>query len=154
MNVVIASDHAGFAMKESLRHWLKEKGVHVEDAGPTDDQRVDYPDFAAKACHLLRQGLAHRVVLVCGSGIGMAMAANKVPGCRAVVLHNEWEAEFSRRHNDANVACFGARSMGPDVVTSCLERFLKTEFDGGRHADRVGKIGRLDGSIGTQATGG
>jgi ribose 5-phosphate isomerase B len=76
----------------------------------------------------------------------MAMSANKVPGCRAAVIHNEWEAEMSRRHNDANVACFGARSMGPDVVQASLSRFLGTEFDGGRHAERVGKMNRLDGS--------
>lgn len=146
MNIVIASDHAGFAFKESLRHWLKEKGHVVEDAGPYSDQRVDYPDFAAQACERLVKGLAHRVVLVCGSGIGMAMSANKVPGCRAAVIHNEWEAEMSRRHNDANVACFGARSMGPDVVQASLLRFLATEFEGGRHADRVGKMNHLDGS--------
>ncbi len=153
MNIVIASDHAGFEMKEALRHWLKEKGFHVEDAGPLDTQRVDYPDFAARACDVLRKGLAHRAVLVCGSGIGMAMSANKVSGCRAAVIHNEWEGEMARKHNDANVACFGARSMGPDVVQASLVRFLATEFEGGRHADRVGKMGKLDGSIPKQIPG-
>lgn len=144
MNISIASDHAGFAMKQSLAHWLAEQGHQVVDCGPADDKRVDYPDFAVKACELLRDGRAERVVLVCGSGIGMAMSANRVAGCRAAVLHSEWEGEMSRRHNDANVACFGARSMGPDLVQSCLKTFLATAFDGGRHAERVAKINGLD----------
>lgn len=147
MNISIASDHAGFAMKQMLAQWLSEQGHKVHDCGPADDKRVDYPDFASRACELLRKGAVERAVLVCGSGLGMAMAANKVPGCRAAVLHSEWEGEMSRRHNDANVACFGARSMGPDIVQSCLKMFLATGFDGGRHADRVAKIGKLDGSI-------
>jgi ribose 5-phosphate isomerase B len=146
MNISIASDHAGFAMKQSLARWLAEQGHAVNDCGPADDKRVDYPDFAAKAGELVRQGKTERAVLVCGSGIGMAMSANKIPGCRAAVLHSEWEAEMSRRHNDANVACFGARSMGPDLVQSCLKVFLATGFDGGRHAERVAKISTLDGS--------
>lgn len=148
MNVVIASDHAGFAMKETLRQWLAEQGHKVQDAGPASDARVDYPDFAAKACEVLQGDQAERAVLVCGSGIGMAMSANKVRGCRAVVPHNEWEAEMSRRHNDANVACFGARSIGIEVAQNCLKVFLATGFDGGRHAERVAKIGALEAKAG------
>jgi len=144
MNIAIASDHAGFAMKQNLARWLAEQGHKVTDCGPADDRRVDYPDFALRACAVLRDGGVERAVLVCGSGIGMAMSANKLGGCRAAVLHSEWEAEMSRRHNDANVACFGARSMGPDIVQSCLKTFLATGFDGGRHADRVAKILNLD----------
>ena len=146
MKIAIGSDHAGFAFKQELAAYLKEKGHEVEDVGPADDSRVDYPDFADKVATLVVKGLSHRGVLVCGSGIGMAISANKVAGCRAITVHNSWEAEFSRRHNNANVACFGSRSMGAEVVKGALDVFLATEFDGGRHADRVAKISKLDGS--------
>lgn len=146
MKIAIGSDHAGYTMKQELVAYLKEQGHQVDDIGPWDDQRVDYPDFARRVADNVVKGIAQRGVLVCGSGIGMAISANKVPGCRATTLHNTWEAEFSRRHNNANVACFGARSMGPEIVRGCLDVFLKTEFEGGRHADRVAKIGRIDGS--------
>ncbi|MBZ0135887.1 MAG: ribose 5-phosphate isomerase B [Planctomycetes bacterium] len=146
MKIAIGSDHAGYSMKLELVAHLKSQGHQVDDVGPYDDQRVDYPDFARKVGENVVKGLAQRGVLVCGSGIGMAMAANKVPGCRAITIHNCWEAEFSRRHNNANVACFGGRSMGPEVVKGALDVFLATEFEGGRHADRVAKISRLDGS--------
>ena len=146
MKLVIAADHAAVEMKDELVKFLKELGHHVDDLGPFSKDRVDYPDFAARACERIAQDECDRVVLVCGSGIGMAMSANKVPGCRAVVIHNSWEAEMSRRHNNANVACFGARSMGIEVVTSSLKVFLETEFEGGRHTGRVAKMSKLDGS--------
>jgi ribose 5-phosphate isomerase B len=146
MKIAIASDHAGFEMKHLLAAYLKESGHHVDDLGPFNPDRVDYPDFAKRACQRLVDRSVHRVVLVCGSGIGMAMSANKVPGCRAVVVHNGWEAEMSRRHNNANVACFGSRSMGIDVVKNSLDVFLSSEFDGGRHTGRVAKMSKLDGS--------
>lgn len=153
MKIAIASDHAGYAMKTELAALLKEKGHQVDDLGPHDDQRVDYPDFAKKVAENVVKGLSRKGVLVCGSGIGMAMSANKVPGCRAITIHNSWEAEFCRRHNNANVACFGGRSMGIEVVKGSLEIFLKTGFDGGRHADRVAKISKLDGSAASDIPG-
>lgn len=153
MKIAIGSDHAGYAMKEELVEFLKKHGHQVDDVGPFDDQRVDYPDFAKRVADNVVKGLAQKGVLVCGSGIGMAMSANKVPGCRAITVHNSWEAEFCRRHNNANVACFGGRSMGIEVVKDSLEVFLKTEFDGGRHADRVAKIGKLDGSAASDIPG-
>jgi len=146
MKIAIGSDHAGYAMKQELVGYLKAHGHHVDDIGPYDDQRVDYPDFAKRVADNVVKGLAQKGVLVCGSGIGMAISANKVPGCRAITIHNSWEAEFSRRHNNANVACFGGRSMGPEVVKDALGVFLTTEFEGGRHADRVAKMSKLDGS--------
>lgn len=146
MRIAVAADHAAIEMKNELVSFLKEDGHQVDDLGPFSADRVDYPDYAARACTRLAENSAHRVVLVCGSGIGMAMSANKIPGCRAVVVHNGWEAEMSRRHNNANVACFGARSMGIDVVKQSLRVFLATEFDGGRHTNRVAKMSKLDGS--------
>jgi ribose 5-phosphate isomerase B len=140
MKVVIASDHAGVAMKEAIILHLKESGTKVEDLGPVTEERVDYPDFAGKVAALVSSGEFTRGVLVCGSGVGMAIAANKYPGCRAVVIHHPWEAEMSRRHNNANIACFGQRSMGVAVVLSSLDVFMRTEFDGGHHEARVAKI--------------
>ena len=153
MKLVAAADHAAVEMKDEVVQFLKKQGHQVEDIGPFTKDRVDYPDFAQRACQLLVQGECDRVVLVCGSGIGMAMSANKVPGCRAVVIHNSWEAEMSRRHNNANVACFGARSMGIELVTSSLLVFLATQFEGGRHTGRVAKMSKLDGSASTDMLG-
>jgi ribose 5-phosphate isomerase B len=144
MKIAVAADHAGFALKQELCALLRKQGHEVLDCGPESDARVDYPDFAARAARAVSGGRAERAVLVCGSGIGMAISANKVPGCRAAVLHNEWEAEMSRRHNNANVACFGARSMGVAIVERCLEVFLAAPFEGGRHAERVDKMNALD----------
>lgn len=146
MKVAVASDHAGFRLKQAVVAHLDKLGHEAVDLGPPDEQRVDYPDFAANAARMVASGEAQRGVLICGSGMGMAISANKVPGVRATTVHNGWEAEMSRRHNDANVACFGQRSMGEDVVLDAVGIFLRSEFDGGRHADRVAKIARLDGS--------
>lgn len=146
MKVAIASDHAGFRLKQAVVAHLGKLGHDAVDLGPPDEQRVDYPDFAANVAKMVASGEAQRGVLICGSGMGMAISANKVPGVRATTVHNGWEAEMSRRHNDANVACFGQRSMGEDVVLDAVGVFLHSDFDGGRHADRVAKIKRLDGS--------
>lgn len=145
MRIAAASDHAGCKVREELVHWLRGAGHDVEDLGPFDGNPVDYPDYAAHACRMVAKGGAERAVLVCGSGIGMAISANKIPGCRAAVLHNEYEAEMFRRHNDGNVVCFGARQQGPEIMERCLGIFLATPFDGGRHERRVEKIARLYG---------
>jgi ribose 5-phosphate isomerase B len=146
MKIVIAADHAAVEMKETVGAFLRQSGHHVEDLGPFNKDRVDYPDFAERACKLLVQDEADRVVLLCGSGIGMAMSANKVPGCRAAVIHDPYEAEMCRKHNNANVACFGARTQGIEMVCASLKVFLSTEFEGGRHTGRVAKMNALDGS--------
>ncbi|MCZ7605186.1 MAG: ribose 5-phosphate isomerase B [Planctomycetota bacterium] len=146
MRIAVAADHAAVDMKEEVVRYLKSQGHKVDDLGPFDTERVDYPDYAARACDLLVKDEVDRVVLICGSGIGMAMSANKIPGCRAAVIHDPWEGEMCRRHNNANVACFGSRSMGIEMVTSSLGAFLDSGFDGGRHTGRVAKMSKLDGS--------
>lgn len=146
MRIAIASDHAAVEMRQHLVKFLRDHGHEVEDCGPAQGESVDYPDFAAEVARRVANGQAGKGVLCCGSGIGMAMAANKVPGVRAAVIHSEWEAEMSRRHNDANVACFGQRQQTPWLAERFLKVFLATEFEGGRHQRRVEKICGLDGS--------
>ncbi len=144
MNVVIGADHAGFPAKEELKLLLKALGHAVVDVGTTSEASCDYPDFAEKAARTLAAGGADRGVLLCGTGIGMAMAANKVAGIRAAVVHDEKTAELSRRHNDANVFCAGTRVTPVVTIAESLKLWLETPFDGGRHEKRVEKIGKLD----------
>ncbi len=146
MRIAIASDHAALEMRKQLVKFLTELGHEVEDCGPDSTESVDYPDFAAEVGKRVATGQVSRGVLCCGSGVGMAIAANKVPGVRAVVVHSDWEAEMSRRHNDANVACFGARQQTAWMAERYLKLFLATAFEGGRHTRRVEKICGLDGS--------
>lgn len=144
MKIAIASDHAALELKAAITKALRADGHEVDDLGPADASRVDYPDFARKVAAQVAGGHAQFGVLVCGSGIGMAISANKVRGIRAAVIHDAWEAEMSRRHNNANVACFGQRSMGEDRVIHALRVFVATGFEGGRHAERVAKIAGLE----------
>ncbi len=143
MRIAIASDHAGFPMKEALKDRLSRAGHEVADFGAHSTERSDYPDFAKLAAAAVEEGRADRGVLVCGSGIGMCIAANRFPHVRAAVLHDEYDAEMSRRHNDANVACFGARSIDENETGRLLDIFLNAPFDGGRHEGRVMKLCRL-----------
>ena len=138
--IAIASDHAGFQLKSKLGEELAELGFAVLDLGASDSQSVDYPDFAYAMTTAVREGRAKRGVLVCGSGIGISMAANRDPGIRAALIHDAFGARMARRHNDANVICFGGRTIGLDVARDCLRVFLETEFEGGRHARRVDKL--------------
>lgn len=140
MKIAVASDHAGFAIKEKLKVYLKDRGFEVEDLGPADDSRSDYPDYAKKVASQVSEGRAERGVLVCGSGMGMCMAANRFPRVRAAVLHDETEAELSRKHNDANIACFGARFITEPEAEKLCDIFFSTEFEGGRHGPRIIKI--------------
>jgi ribose 5-phosphate isomerase B len=140
MRVAIASDHAGLAMKTELVTALGELKIAFEDLGPADATSVDYPDFANKVAEAVAGGRAELGVLVCGTGIGMSISANKVHGVRAAVCHTEFEARAARGHNDANVLCMGQRVTGFGVARSVLEEFLKAKFEGGRHANRVNKI--------------
>jgi len=146
MKIAIGCDHAAVDFKNALKKFLIDQGHSVDDVGTQGPESVDYPDFAALVAKRVVSGEAQRGVLCCGSGIGMAIAANKVPGARAVVLHSEWEAEFSRRHNAAKIACFGARQHTTAMAERWLNVFLATEFEGGRHERRVVKICGLDGS--------
>ena len=126
-----------------MKEMLTRAGHEVVDLGTDSDERVDYPEFAGAVAKAVAAGSAARGVLVCGSGIGMCMGANRVPGVRAAVIHDEFDAEMSRRHNDANVACFGARKMEADKLGALLELFLKSPFDGGRHEGRVAKLDQI-----------
>ena len=144
MNISIASDHAGFEQKTALAAYLRELGHQVTDLGPDTDERVDYPDFAALVARDVAAGTAERGVLVCGTGIGMAMAAGKVPGVRAANIINSEFAALCREHNDANVITLSGRFVPLEENERILDTFFATDFGGGRHAGRVEKIMALD----------
>jgi ribose 5-phosphate isomerase B len=144
MRIAIGSDHAGYEAKEGLKRRLAARGDAVEDAGTHGTASVDYPDFAARVARLVAEGKADLGVLICGSGIGMSIAANKVRGVRAAHCTDATTARLSREHNDANVLCLGARVTGPGLMEDVLEAFLEGTFAGGRHAARVDKMMRLE----------
>jgi ribose 5-phosphate isomerase B len=139
--VAIAADHAGFELKQLLAAELAARGFEVLDLGTDGPQSVDYPDFGDALAQAIRDGRAERGVLVCGSGLGIAIAANRHPGVRAAPCHNETAARLARQHNDANVLALGARLIDVEGAKDCLRTFLDTEFEGGRHARRVEKLG-------------
>ena len=144
MVVSIAGDHAGFEEKELLAGYLRELGYEVVDRGPANDDRVDYPDFAALVARDVADGVAERGVLVCGTGIGMAIAANKVDGIRAANVTSPDFAALAREHNDANVVTVSGRFVSDEVNRAIVKTFLETDFGGGRHAGRVAKITALE----------
>ena len=144
MKVSIASDHAGFEEKQILVGYLKELGHEPIDRGPDSDDRVDYPDFAALVAHDVAGGVAERGVLVCGTGIGMAVAANKVRGIRAANVTSPEFAALAREHNDANIVTVSGRFVDDATNRAIVKTFLETEFGGGRHAGRVEKIAQLE----------
>ena len=145
MRVAIGSDQAGFEQKQALVDYLaSELGQDVIDLGPDSEERVDYPDYAALVARAVAQGDADRGVLVCGTGIGVALAADKVAGIRASSITTPEFAELFRQHNDGNVVCLSGRFVEPEVNREIVRVFLTTEFEGGRHADRVAKIMALD----------
>ena len=144
MKISIASDHAGFEQKQQLAAYLREQGHEVIDRGPDTDDRVDYPDFAALVAHDVTDGAAERGVLVCGTGIGMAIAANKIPGIRAANIVSPAFAGLCREHNDANVITLSGRFVDLSANREILDVFLSTDFGGGRHAGRVEKIAALE----------
>lgn len=138
--VLIASDHAGFGLKQALVGVLRGAGVEFEDLGTHDEGSTDYPDYAHALCEAITSGKASRGILVCGSGLGMSMAANRHPGIRAAVCTESYAARMTRLHNDANVLCLGSRIVGPGVAEDIVRVFLDTEFEGGRHQRRIDKI--------------
>ena len=145
MRVSIASDHAGFEEKELLKPYLEELGCEVIDRGPDSDGRVDYPDYAARVAKDVATGEAERGVLVCGTGIGMAVAANKVHGIRAANVTTPEFAALAREHNNANIVTLSGRFVSDEVNRAIVKAFLETAFAGGRHEDRVAKIMALEG---------
>lgn len=144
MKIAIASDHAGFALKSHLAGALAAEGHEVVDLGTDGSASVDYPAFAEPAAELVAAGGAERGVIVCGSGNGVAIVANKVHGIRAVNAHDVEEAEMCRRHNDANVVTLSGARLAPDDADAIVATFLATEFDGGRHARRVNQITAME----------
>jgi ribose 5-phosphate isomerase B len=144
MRIAIGSDHAGFLLKQELSAFLADAGHQVEDLGTTSDERVDYPDFGAAVGRAVASGGSELGVCVCGTGIGISMAANKIDGVRAAVVHDVTSARLAREHNDANVVCMGARLVGPEVAQESLHAFLATTWEGGRHAQRIDKITALE----------
>ncbi|HLH17792.1 MAG TPA: ribose 5-phosphate isomerase B [Bryobacteraceae bacterium] len=144
MKIAIGADHAGFALKERLRERLASEGHEVVDFGTNSAESCDYPDFAQAVAREVGQGRTDRGILVCSTGIGMAMAANKVAGVRAAPAESEDEVRLTREHNDANVLTLGAKYLDETRAGALVEIFLSTEFSGGRHARRVAKIAQLE----------
>ncbi len=138
--IIVGSDHAGLPLKRALLEGLDARGVSYEDVGTHDESSCDYPDFAHRVARAVASGEAPLGLLVCGSGVGMSIAANRHEGVRAVVCSEAYSAAMARKHNDANVLCLGARVVGVGLAESILEAFLEAEFEGGRHARRVAKI--------------
>ena len=144
MKVIVGSVHPGFPAKQALVAALKKMGHSVVDAGTDGPDSVDYPDFAIQVGRAVADEEAERGILICGTGIGMCITANKVPGVRGAVVTDAYTAEMSRRHNDANVLCMGARVQSVEKMEELARIFLESPFDGGRHAGRVEKINNLD----------
>jgi ribose 5-phosphate isomerase B len=145
VRIAIAADHAGYPLKEALKPTLAALGVKVEDLGTHGPDSVDYPDFAAAVARRVASGACDRGILVCGTGIGMAIAANKIAGVRAATVWNADTARLAREHNDANILAIGARIVPADVAATLVRIFVGTPFAGGRHQQRVDKINALDG---------
>lgn len=140
MRIAMGADHAGYSLKEALKRWLIHAGHDVIDMGTDSDVAVDYPEYSQRVARAVAAQEVERGVLVCGSGIGMAMAANRFPAVRAAVVRTLHDAQISREHNDANVICFGARCTAEDDASALLRHWLQAPFSGGRHVRRVEKI--------------
>jgi ribose 5-phosphate isomerase B len=144
MRIALGADHAGYELKNKIRQHLRQNGIEVQDEGTTSGESVDYPDFARLVAHDVSQGRADFGILVCGSGIGMAMTANKVAGIRAANVCSEYQAQMSREHNNANVLALGARVLNEEEALRIVNTWLATPFAGGRHERRVEKIAALE----------
>lgn len=141
--ILIASDHGGFSLKESLKSYLQQKGFDVVDYGADNTDSVNYPDYAKLLARGIKDKTANKGVLICTSGIGMSIAANRYPFIRAALVHCVEEAHLSRAHNNANVLVFGAKFITPEMAEKCVAEFLNTEFEGGRHCVRVDALERM-----------
>ena len=141
--ILIASDHGGFALKETLKKILQKNGYEVIDYGTNSADSVNYPDYAKRLAEGIRDKEAERGILICTSGIGMSIAANRYPFIRAALVHEVEEAHLCRSHNDANVLVFGAKFVTPEMAEKCVDEFLTTEFEGGRHCARVDALERM-----------
>jgi ribose 5-phosphate isomerase B len=152
MKIALGSDHAGFELKEDIRSYLDEQGVDVVDVGTHREEPVDYPDIGARVAEKVSRGEVHRGILVCGSGIGMSIVANRFPGVRAALCHDLYTARISREHNDSNLLVLGGRLIAKDLGREILKVWLATGFQGGRHQKRLEKITALEEKIGRGET--
>ena len=144
MKVAIASDHRGIHAKGQILTQLQAMGYEALDLGPADERSVDYPDYAYKVAHAVSVGDVNRGVLICGTGMGMCITANKLRGVRAVTCHDDVTAEMSRRHNDANVMCLSADMLGDKLLHRIVDLWFRTKFEGGRHQKRIEKIEQIE----------
>lgn len=144
MRVAVASDHGGFKLKKEVIEFLNKEGIEYKDYGTFSEESVDYPDFALQVAEAVRAGEFSRGILCCGTGIGVSIVANKVPGIRAALCHDTFSARASREHNDANVLTMGERVLGVGPALEIVKVWLGSEFQGGRHARRVEKISRIE----------
>ncbi len=142
--IAIGSDHAGYSLKIEILKYLDENGYKYKDLGTCDTKSVDYPDFGLAVAEAVRNGECERGIIICGTGIGISISANKVPGIRAALCTDSYMAKMSRQHNDANVLALGERVLGPGVATDIVDTWLKTEFLGGRHKNRIDKISDIE----------
>ena len=142
--IVISSDHVGLGLRKAVAAHLEARGCVVEDVGPTSDARTDYPKWGEAAARIVRDGGADFGIVICGTGFGISLAANKLRGIRCVVCSEPYTARLSRQHNNANMLAFGARVVGQDLALMIVDAFLDAEFEGGRHARRLGMISELE----------
>ena len=143
MRIAVSADHAGVDLKDLIAGWLREQGHDVLDLGTNSHESVDYPKYGAMLADALADGRAERGITVCGSGIGVAIAANRNPACRCAQVSEPLSATLSRKHNDANAIALGARLIGPEMAIACVQAFLETDFEGGRHQRRVNQLSQL-----------
>src|ERR1041384_2073682 len=144
MKIALGADHAGYQLKDQIKQHLEQQGISVQDEGTSSAESVDYPDYARAVAHDVSEQRADLGILVCGSGIGMAITANKVDGIRAANVSTEYEAQMSREHNNANVLTLGARILNPEQAFAIVDKWLATQFAGGRHERRVEKITQIE----------
>ena len=144
MKIAMASDHGGFDLKEEVKAWLTEQGHEVSDYGCFDKSSCDYPDFAEPAARAVADGTCDKGVVICTTGIGISISANKVKGVRCALCTETWTAEMTRRHNDSNMVAMGAGVVGPNLAKEIVKTFLATDFEGGRHQRRVDKMMEIE----------
>lgn len=142
--IALASDHVGIQLKETIIHYLEQKNMPYKDYGPYTTERVNYPEYAFKAAQAVAKGICEKGILICGSGVGISIAANKVKGIRCVVCSEPYSALLSRQHNDTNMLAMGARVVGEDLATMIVENWLQGQFEGGRHTLRIEQISRIE----------
>ncbi|MBF7096164.1 ribose 5-phosphate isomerase B [Alkalibacter mobilis] len=144
MKIAIGSDHGGFQLKETVKEYLLDKNYEVEDFGAYDTESVDYPEIGEKVALSVKDGESEKGIIVCGTGLGISISANKIPGIRAALVSDTFSAKMSRAHNDANILALGGRVLGTDLALEIVDTWLKTDFEGGRHERRVNKIKDLE----------